>query len=593
MGARGTAKHGQERRRLTSHDETFDLIAGTVPAITGGDADQLLARATHVARNAICITDAELDAPGPRILYVNPAFEQMTGWSRDEVLGRDPRFLQGPLSDRIVLDRLRADLAAGRPFQGETYNYRKDGTPFRMSWRIAAVRDTTGRVTHYVAAQDDVSAVREAEDLLRDHADDLEHDTDWLGVLVDLGVDLARTSDADDVLAKVVQAAVGPLGADQAAVVLVDEERDEWVVSSIDGVPGVLRGSRFDPQANALVQEALDHGRPLFRSESGAAIGAGLGEVTGAAVVVPIGIAAEQGAYGALVIRWDAPRRFRPAERTHLGLLGRLTTMTHRKTQALENQRSLAVELQAALLPDLGDLPGLEASWRYLSVADDAVVGGDWYDAVPLPDGSVALFVGDVAGHGAPAAALMGEVRFTARGLLRAYVEPGELLDELDAALLASHAPGRALATTCAILVCPDGTIRYSGAGHPHPVIRRADGSLDVLDGARSRLLGAATSAVARPTAVDHLGSGDTLVAFSDGVFEVRDLGYDDAYRRLLGRLAAAEDTPDGLCDAAVGAGHHGVDPGAFRDDVVVLAVRRADEPGERVAGGSSGGGNG
>lgn len=593
MGASRTAEHGQERRRLTSHDETFDLIAGTIPAITGGDVDQLLARATHVARNAICITDADLDAPGPRILYVNPAFEQMTGWSRDEVLGRDPRFLQGPRSDRAVLDRLRADLGAGRPFQGETYNYRKDGTPFRMSWRIAAVRDTTGRVTHYVAAQDDVTNIRQAEDLLRDHAEDLEHDTDWLGVLVDLGVDLARTSDADDVLAKVVQAAVGPLGADLAAVVLVDDERSDWVVTAVRGASDVAVGTRFPPQADTLVQEALDDGRPVFHAEPGDPVGAGLGDAGGATVVVPIGVAAEQGAYGALVIRWDRPRPFRPAERTHLGLLGRLTTMTHRKTQALENQRSLAVELQAALLPDLGELPGLEASWRYLSVADDAVVGGDWYDAVPLPDGSVALFVGDVAGHGAPAAALMGEVRFTTRGLLRAYVEPGELLDELDAALLASHPPGRALATSCAILVCPDGTIRYSGAGHPHPVIRRADGSIDVLDGARSRLLGAATSAVARSTAVDHLGPGDTLVAFSDGVFETRGLDYDDAYRRLLGRLATADDTTDGLCEAAVGSGHHGVDPGGFRDDVVVLAVRRADEPGERAADGSSGGGNG
>ncbi|MFN8016602.1 MAG: SpoIIE family protein phosphatase [Acidimicrobiales bacterium] len=149
------------------HDDTFERVAASIPDLRGSELERLLASATHVARNAICITDAQLDAPGPRIVYVNPAFERMTGYRADEVLGRDPRFLQGPGTDRRVLDRLRGDLEAGRPFQGETTNYRKDGTPFTMAWRIAAIRDDQGRTTHYVAAQDDLSALRAAEGALR------------------------------------------------------------------------------------------------------------------------------------------------------------------------------------------------------------------------------------------------------------------------------------------------------------------------------------------------------------------------------------------------------------------------------------------
>lgn len=555
-------------------EDAFERIAGSLQAVTSGEFDELLARASHVSRSAICITDADLDEPGPRIVYVNPAFEEMTGYSSEEVLGRNPRFLQGPRSDRKVLDRLRADLEAGRPFQGESLNYRKDGVAFHMAWRIAALRDAGGRVTHYVAAQDDVTARREAERLLRDHADLLQDDTERLGTLVDLGVTLARASDPADVLSQVTAAAVGSLGADHAVIVLIDDERGDWVVAGSGGTGATPVGSRFDPDAGTLIGRALADHRPVVSATSTAPVGVSLGTNGGAAAVLPLGEATTH-AYGVLVLGWQEPRTFRPAEETHLSLLARLATRTYRKTQDLANQRSLAVELQGALLPRLGTLPGLHASWRYLSVAHDSVVGGDWYDAVELPQGEVALLVGDVVGHGAPAAALMGEIRFTTRGLLRAFTDPGTLLDELDASLLADHPPGEALASTCAVILSPDGAIRYSVAGHPHPVIRRSDGRLDVLDGARSRLLGASAEGACRPTATGHLAGGDSLVAFSDGVFEMRGQDYDDGYLALMGRLAAAPDHPDGLCDAALGLTSEAPENGPFRDDVVVLAVRR------------------
>ena len=114
-----------------------------------------LAKALHVSRSSIMITDAELDLPGPRIRYVNPAFEQLTGYTADEVLGRDPRFLQGPRSDRKVLDRLRQDVTTTGTFEGQTINYRKDGEAFVMSWRISAVRGPDGVAEAYVAVQDD------------------------------------------------------------------------------------------------------------------------------------------------------------------------------------------------------------------------------------------------------------------------------------------------------------------------------------------------------------------------------------------------------------------------------------------------------
>lgn len=114
-----------------------------------------LAKALHVSRSSIMVTDAQLEEPGPTIRYVNPAFEQLTGYGADEVVGRNPRFLQGPSTDRRVLDRLRGDLLTRGTFEGQTINYRKDGSEFVMSWRISAVRSEDGTAEAYVAVQDD------------------------------------------------------------------------------------------------------------------------------------------------------------------------------------------------------------------------------------------------------------------------------------------------------------------------------------------------------------------------------------------------------------------------------------------------------
>jgi PAS domain S-box-containing protein len=390
---------------------------GELSSLRGSALEHLLASAAHFARNAICITDAELDDPGPRIVYVNPAFERMTGYTRDEILGRNPRFLQGPDSDRRVLDRLRSDLESGRPFQGETYNYRKDGTPFTMQWRIAAVRDDDGAVTHYVAAQDDISALRGAEAQLR----------------------------------------------------------------------------------------------------------------------------------------------------------------------------ALASRLQRSLVPDLPTFDHFDVAWRYRPVADHALAGGDWYDAVQLESGTLVLFLGDTVGHGDEATAMMGEFRYICRGLVRVHDDPGVILDQLEAAVLTDRPPGIALASMVAAAIDPDGTLRYSVAGHPAPVVRRADGSVDPLEEGRSPLIGASRRTTPRPTATTTLAPGDVFVTFSDGTFERRGQAYDDGYASLVSRLRTADATPIAQCVAAVtqpDASDPDEDPS---DDLVALAVAlpppapAADPPHRRI----------
>ena len=124
---------------------------------------RLLGSAVEQSKESIAITDAELDLPGPRIIFVNPAFTQMTGYTAEEVIGKTPRILQGPRTDKTVLHRLRQNLRLGETFEGETVNYRKDGKEFDLEWQIAPLRDAGGKTTHFVSIQRDITARKQLE----------------------------------------------------------------------------------------------------------------------------------------------------------------------------------------------------------------------------------------------------------------------------------------------------------------------------------------------------------------------------------------------------------------------------------------------
>jgi PAS domain S-box-containing protein len=106
---------------------------------------------------SILITTPELDLPGPHIIYVNKAFEKMTGWSREEVLGKNPRFLQGPNTELSIFQNLRSILGRGDVWKGQTINYKKDGTEFYMEWSIAPVFDENRVIHALLAVQNDIS----------------------------------------------------------------------------------------------------------------------------------------------------------------------------------------------------------------------------------------------------------------------------------------------------------------------------------------------------------------------------------------------------------------------------------------------------
>ncbi len=169
---------------------------------------RLFRNVVEQADEAVAISEGEpRTPPGPPILYVNPAFTDMTGYEPEEVVGRSPRFLRGPRTEPWVLQQLQQQLEEGQSFEGEVVNYRKDGTAFVNHWTSAPVRNEHGDITHWISIQRDVTDKRKMDQRLLEVQDeerrriDAEIHDEMGGLLssLQLAVDRARLAANDDI----------------------------------------------------------------------------------------------------------------------------------------------------------------------------------------------------------------------------------------------------------------------------------------------------------------------------------------------------------------------------------------------------------
>ncbi len=129
---------------------------------------RLLETCVSHLNDIVLITEAEpIDEPGPRILFVNDAFVRLTGYTREEAIGRSPRFLQGPKTQRDALNRIRVAAKAGKPIREEVINYSKSGEEYWLEMDIVPVADDAGHFTYLVAIERDVTERKRAEAALR------------------------------------------------------------------------------------------------------------------------------------------------------------------------------------------------------------------------------------------------------------------------------------------------------------------------------------------------------------------------------------------------------------------------------------------
>jgi serine phosphatase RsbU (regulator of sigma subunit) len=232
----------------------------------------------------------------------------------------------------------------------------------------------------------------------------------------------------------------------------------------------------------------------------------------------------------------------------------------------------VAETLQRNLLGGPPQVAGLDIAVRYLPATRHAQVGGDWYDAFPVPDGTTMLVIGDVTGHDAPAAATMAQARGMVRAIAQSVVgSPAAVLTALDAVFANLRLDTLVTATVATVDVgsAESMTLRWSNAGHPAPLLVCADGSTVVLDRTPDRLLGV-SSGTERHDHVVTLQPGDTLLLYTDGLVEQRGVSLDAGTDRIVRELRRIGREPlDRLCDELLA-----VLDAAVEDDVALLAVR-------------------
>jgi diguanylate cyclase (GGDEF)-like protein/PAS domain S-box-containing protein len=269
----------------------------------------LKASALDQLDEGVMITDARLDRPGPSIVYVNPAWERLTGYSAAEAVGATPRLLQGPATSVAALRQLRASLAATGTADIEVVNYRRDGSPFRMAWSISPLR-SDGAITHYLALQRDVTRRRAEAVQLRQ-----------LEALTRLQREVATGSlDMEHLRQRVAEVALEVTGADGAVVAEAEGSDMVYRAGAGAGVAQVgmrlpvaesVSGLAHRRNTSLLCRDATSDAR-LPRPEEARQLGFASG------VVVPL--THEQRTYGVLKVFAREPGRFGEEDRQLLEL---------------------------------------------------------------------------------------------------------------------------------------------------------------------------------------------------------------------------------------------------------------------------------
>ena len=557
-------------------------------------------RAVVATEMSFTITDPR--RPDDPLIWVNPAFTRLTGYSLAEVVGLNCRLLQGPNTDRGTIARIVAALRRREPVTEVLLNYRRDGTAYWNQVSISPVFDGDGELVNFVGVQNDVTERVLVEQERRAALAEAEDARGQLRLLAEATTQMTEALDVADACERLARIVVPQL-ADLCAVDLLDrpgsvapqrmavaarDRSDEALLRALGVVRAYRAGTDTDTGSvlaghePVLLADLPERGEQRYAHDAAAAAAYDRLRLR-SAMVVPI--RARGRVLGALTLFTQHPygRRYGPRDLYLATDLAGRAGLTVDNARLYEVQHAAAVTLQHSLLPALPQVAGLALAARYLVGMDGNQVGGDWYDVLPLPDGAVGIAVGDVVGHDLRAAAAMGQLR----GVVRSYAwdgdAPGSVLDRCDQLVQGLEMAAMATAVYARIEQ-PDDTghrrVRYANAGHPAPLLLRPDGTLVRLDERRSPMIGAVRAlgrraGPGRSEAVVPCAPGSILLLYTDGITDIAGEDADERTALLEGTFAAMKPgadpenvveevrrtcVPDGLCD-----------------DVALLAVRLDD----------------
>ncbi|SPM39962.1 stage II sporulation protein E [Mycobacterium numidiamassiliense] len=278
----------------------------------------------------------------------------------------------------------------------------------------------------------------------------------------------------------------------------------------------------------------------------------------------------------ALWLELKTPRWISSEDRLLVTVLIGHLSLAMQHVRQFESARETSLTLQRAMLPPVEPPSGFAV--RYEPAVPPLEIGGDWYDVLPIGDQRIGIVVGDCVGRGLPAAAIMGQLRSSARALLINGAEPARLLEQLDSA--ASLIPNAYCTTVfLAVLDTDTGTLHYSNAGHMPAIIASPESSTSQLNDALSVPL-AVRRDQPRPQASCVLAFGSTLMLFTDGLVERKHESIDDGIDRAGAVLVETSQLPlSGIADVML----RELSPAAGYDDDVAMVFYRRQRPPLRI----------
>ena len=282
---------------------------------------------------------------------------------------------------------------------------------------------------------------------------------------------------------------------------------------------------------------------------------------------------------GSLGLLWPIPQDFDASELEMFARTAEITQSAVSRVRNAQREHRIAVDFQEHLLDLDRGSPAAVVAAVYQPGSEAMRVGGDWYLVAPLEQpGQIAVSVGDVVGHGLPAAIVMSRLRAAVSATALTGADPGAVLSALDR--YAAAIPGARCATVSYVVIdtgqpaTADGTssITYSCAGHPYPLLVTPDQTPIFLQAGRRPPVAAWESHLKTNTAEHDLPAGSMLLLYTDGLIERPGETLDEGFARLQAAAAyRAELSVGEFCDELL---ERMAPPGGYTDDVVLLAVR-------------------
>ena len=407
-----------------------------------------------------------------------------------------------------------------------------------------------------------------------------------LQALYEISRSFAQSLSLETTLEVLARAIVTLLGVDAAVIRMQDERGTDFVARAVqvndervDAAAQVLLG-RPQSLSRKLLDDLLQGGKPLLVDAAAAnELGGSLAllapflEKGSSAALVPIATASELLAILTIVsLHPERPVAGEAAD-TALSIAGQAALAVD-NARLYGQQKAFADTMQRSLLPrEVPDLPGFEIGDVYESAAR-VEVGGDVYDYLVLPDGRLAVVLGDVTGHGVEATADMAMAKFVFRSLARVHVDPGEFLAAANEVVASEIAPGKFITLVELVLDAAAGEVVCASAGHPAPRLVLPDGEVRAID-PRGLALGIDAPQTYAPVTCEF-PPGASVVVYTDGVVEARRGGEQFGTERFDALLSERRaEPPRQIALDALAACREWTD-GELTDDFAVVVIKRS-----------------